>query len=1008
MPKKDDISPEDKGFTRKANSIFPTGLKGSGSGAKYETLMDNIQEGALKRTAADVGMGFMNDGGGSSRVPIMYVDPMFDPILLMFPKENLKELNRRLRHYYSFHPIVRNLISLHSTFPFGDMEVRCEDKELEPYWQDLSERLNLMQMIVQMSRDYELLGESFHVGNWDDTTMEWEAFHQYPPENIEVHKVYAGSGVAYFLKPDEELRKMLNSSKEIDRAVVEMLPGDFKERVAAGKPIHLDNSRVIHYANKSAGYLTRGESPLKAALKYLLAEDKLYMLMLCFTKGQQVTMASGITKNIEDVCAGERVRTHTGAVQVVTETLQFKYSGDLYTVKAAGCDRGIECTDEHPFYVKRDSGFQWVSAKDLCVGDYLVKPAVTDVGAPTVTTEITPGQARLVGYFLAEGCYKTYHRDNKRICGLRFSFNKKEINTYVADVRTLLKTELGKDSVLQPLTTCNGVNVVSTGIDYKLADWMHKWAGRYSHLKKLPEDVFYLDKNTQRQILIGLFRGDGSWNYNRMVWTTTSKDLFDQISLLVTGQGMRFSTNTHARLGHKQAYCLSLPAHEFHTFVQELEPEYSDSKQETRKELASAVVGRVEELSASGLGLRRISRELSKDIPAQGKRWDFSTIARILRTGVYGRVSGAGKGRCTQVVDSGCSLIPITKISVTKVSNVDVYNFDVAVDNSYLIGNHLAVHNCFIDRHMFPIKIWKIGSKEQKWLPSKKHFEMLKAKLIEAKGDPDYDLIYHAFLEMEYKTGSTQHEDLIKWFDWTQKRILIAMFANEAMFAEANPYAKEAMSIKLIMHRYMLQRALVNRQVSDKVWMPVAKKREYIIRNQSEAAGNISNAKTYIPDIKKYAVPKLFWRPSNLVSGMQEQEYLAKMRKEGDLPAEVIYDILGFDTNKMRAALESEQATPLDPVWREGRKDAMKDPTVRNETLRGHKLRDIELPRTVTDPKAGPGRPGMPPGDKAIPPGSGAAVGMTPNAIVPPRDKMADKGKLPSPMGEGAPTLPEM
>jgi hypothetical protein len=396
MSKKDtsDLSPEDKGFARKANSIMPQGMRGGesgGSGAKYEALMDKLQEGSLKRTAGmDGGMGMGMDGGGSSRVPIMYVDPMFDPILLMFPKENLKELNRRLRHYYSFHPIVRNLINLHSTFPFGDMEVRCEDKELEPYWQDLSERLNLMQMIVHMSRDYELLGESFHVGNWDDTTLEWEAFHQYPPENIEVHKVYAGSGLAYFLKPDEELRKMMNSSKEIDRAVVEMLPPDFKDRVSQGKPIHLDNSRVIHYANKSAGYLTRGESPLKAALKYLLAEDKLYMLLLVF-----------------------------------------------------------------------------------------------------------------------------------------------------------------------------------------------------------------------------------------------------------------------------------------------------------------------------------------------------------------------------------------------------------------------------IDRHMFPMKIWKIGSKEQKWLPSKKHFDMLKAKLIEAKGDPDYDLIYHAFLEMEYKTGATQHEDLIKWFDWTQKRILIAMFANEAMFAEANPYAKESMSIKLIMHRYM-------------------------------------------------------------------------------------------------------------------------------------------------------------------------------------------------------------
>jgi hypothetical protein len=216
------------------------------------------------------------------------------------------------------------------------------------------------------------------------------------------------------------------------------------------------------------------------------------------------------------------------------------------------------------------------------------------------------------------------------------------------------------------------------------------------------------------------------------------------------------------------------------------------------------------------------------------------------------------------------------------------------------------------------------------------------------------------------------------------------------------------MSIKLIMHRYMLQRALVNRMVTDKIWLPVAKKREYVLRNTAEASNNISNEKTYISDIKKYAVPKLFWRPSNLVAGMQEQEYLAKMRKEGDLPVEAIYDLLGFDTDKMKAAIEKEQNTPLDPVWREGRKKLMEDPVVRNESIRGRKLKDIELPRDVVDPKAKPaGRPAVADVDKAIPPGSGAAVGMTPNTTVPPRDKMSAKGTLPAPMGEAESGMPQ-
>jgi hypothetical protein len=254
---------------------------------------------------------------------------------------------------------------------------------------------------------------------------------------------------------------------------------------------------------------------------------------------------------------------------------------------------------------------------------------------------------------------------------------------------------------------------------------------------------------------------------------------------------------------------------------------------------------------------------------------------------------------------------------------------------------------------------------------------------------------------MEYKTGSTQHEDLIKWFDWTQKRILIAMFANEAMFAEASPYAKEAMSIKLIMHRYMLQRAMVNQIVTNKVWMPVAMKREYIIRRDTEVSNNISDDKQHIPDVKRYAVPKLFWRPSNLVSGMQEQEYLLKMREKGDLPIEVIYDLLGFDLGKMKSALNDEQSTILDPRWREALKEVLKDPKVRNSILKGDKIRDITLPSGApAEAAAAPGRPKVPEDQKQKP-----APAIIPPTARSPRETLNEKGGLPAPKGEDAPPV---
>jgi hypothetical protein len=682
---------------------------------------------------------------------------MFDPVLLMFPKENLKELNRRLRHYYTFHPIVRNIINLHSTFPFSDTEIRCEDKEIEAYWQYLGDKIDINKLITEMSHDYELLGEchlpgtkvllsnkkfknvesikigdkvynkdgevsvvkyrtskkinesvvglsivkgkytwmtedhpvlvlkkdgfkwhenflenivditfvkageikkgdfvlypsnidilpmlgivgvigkylilpvenvrrkhyegkvysmelqgdptyiidnmmivhnSFHIGNFNEEDLEWENFVQYPPENIEVHKTYVGAGVAYEVKIDEELSKYAKSTKEIDRAVFNMLPTDLKESILNNKPIVIDNNRVLHHCNKPSGYLVRGESPLKAALKYLLLEDRLYML-----------------------------------------------------------------------------------------------------------------------------------------------------------------------------------------------------------------------------------------------------------SMMI------------------------------------------------------------------------------------------------------------------------------------------------------------------VDRHMFPIKIWKIGSKEQKWIPSKKHFDMLKQQLIEMSSDPDYNLIYHAFIDLDIKNPSSAHEELTKWWEWTQKRILIALAANEAMFAEANPYAKDAVSIKLIMHRYMIQRSSVQRLLKRKVWLPVAIKRNLLYKNNSELAKNVVDDKYYIPKTERYILPKILWQPTDLVNNMAEKEFIYKLRKDGEVPASVLLDALGLDIDKVKKGLHEEESTILDPLVKKAKDDSLKDEKVKNGVIQGKKVADIltaipeeeEKSKESTEEKPGPGRPSLPEELKKKP-----EPAIIPNEVMSPREKLMEKGELPTPKWE--PPIPE-
>ena len=102
----------------------------------------------------DGGMGMMGNPNSSiNRVPMMYVDPLMDPVLMMFPRENDTQLNARLRHYYTYNPLVHSVIDLHSSYALSDFELRCDDKEIEQYYNDIKDRLDILTMMINLNRD---------------------------------------------------------------------------------------------------------------------------------------------------------------------------------------------------------------------------------------------------------------------------------------------------------------------------------------------------------------------------------------------------------------------------------------------------------------------------------------------------------------------------------------------------------------------------------------------------------------------------------------------------------------------------------------------------------------------------------------------------------------------------------------------------------------------------------------------------------------------------------------
>jgi len=617
----------------------------------------NARETQLNRIASDMatgaktpegfsrkadGAGFSSLGGDVGRTPMLYVDPMFDPILFLFPKDRVDEINKRLRHYYETDPIVGNAVDLHSTLPLSDFYLECEDPEIEQYYNDFKDRSGLLEFLRCLVHDYNLLGEGIGLPIWDANNFEWSHFNQYPPENVDIFRTYVTPTAFFSLKPDPKLVEKVQSSSSTDKTLLNMMDPAYVESLKDGKNFLLgSDKKVIYLARQTTKYRNRGVSILSRCLKDLLYKDKLRLLQLTF-----------------------------------------------------------------------------------------------------------------------------------------------------------------------------------------------------------------------------------------------------------------------------------------------------------------------------------------------------------------------------------------------------------------------------VDRHMFPIKIFKLGSESRGWIPNKRHFAKLQALLAQASNDPDFNLIYHFGLQVDYVGTKDKIWNLIPEFEWVERQVMAALFVNEEVIHGGVPSAvRDTVNLRTLMHRYADIREKIERMMITHIFLPIAQARGFYRKaaiDKMKRQGNVemhmikvAGKDQEVPvewidkakgiykiastrhaglDISAYDIPRPIWKKMNLVNNVAEQQLLINLEAEGKFPMDMIYDMLGFDPKIIKRKLKENYSTPFDPAWRTIREETAKDKAIRMQVLEGKKPDEWVLPpdgslegitpgATPTPPKkpapsvpggGGGGGAAKPPAPEKPAPPSGNGVGVTPKPAPPtPPSQITNPG----PVGPG--TAPE-
>ncbi len=295
----------------------------------------------------------------------------------------------------------------------------------------------------------------------------------------------------------------------------------------------------------------------------------------CVAPETRMVMGDGTSKPISDVRVGESVLGHDGKAHRVTEVMSHWHPAPLQRVTVK-CFGELRLTADHPMYVVRrqqrkraNTTFQpqWVEAGKVNVGDYLAYPRGTagvdidalplifDRKAKDTRSKPLPGAIgvnsdflRLAGYYIAEG-----HAHRR---ALVFTFGGHERHL-AEDVVSLVGkvAELGARIRDRSQKNSLDVEVNSTYLPQIFAEWF----GEGAEQKRIPAPLMALPAARQRELVRGLWLGDGRRNAKKGHFKTISPVLAQQVKTLLIRQGALPTLSTQPeREGHRREYAVEV------------------------------------------------------------------------------------------------------------------------------------------------------------------------------------------------------------------------------------------------------------------------------------------------------------------------------------------------------------------------------------------------------------------------------------------------------------------
>lgn len=244
-------------------------------------------------------------------------------------------------------------------------------------------------------------------------------------------------------------------------------------------------------------------------------------------------MTSNGYKEAKGLRKGLRVLSHDGkfhSIKAVSESTSFS----KVSIRPQYQAEYSHFSPNHRVYVYRNGEFEWVRAYSVRLGDMLCvpiskfynrQPSKVNKRINKLFTELDIW--RLIGYWLAEGCYTPAGGQ------VRLTFSDKEIS-FVNDVEDIVRKHL-KVPVSHRKTKNSTFIVCFSDNDFK--EMLNKF-GTKSYTKHIPPFALNNYSNRQRELILGYFRGDGCFCRNTVSFSSTSLDLLSGVQIMLAKNGI--------------------------------------------------------------------------------------------------------------------------------------------------------------------------------------------------------------------------------------------------------------------------------------------------------------------------------------------------------------------------------------------------------------------------------------------------------------------------------------